>query len=83
MISLLASILFTGSALALPSDSLTMTRDSLSSTTLREVTIRPDSMLPVQRIVEEIIRKEREEQIHVPTLGEFLQKRFPLARKTQ
>jgi hypothetical protein len=77
MISLLASILFTGSALALPSDSLTMTRDSLSSTTLREVTIRPDSMLPVQRIVEEIIRKEREEQIHVPPLGEFLQKRFP------
>ena len=77
MISLLGSILLTGAALAMPSDSLTMTRDSLRSDTLREVTIRPDSMLPVQRIVEEIIRKEREEQIHVPSLGEFLQKRFP------
>lgn len=52
-------------------------RDSLRTDTLREVTVRPDSLLPVQRIVEEIIRKEREEEIHIPSLGEILQKRFP------
>ena len=72
MISLLLS-------LSIAADSLSMRppQDSLWTDTLREITVRPDSLLPVQRIVEEIIKKEREEQIHVPSLGEILQKRFP------
>lgn len=58
-------------------DSLTVTQDSLRTDTLQEVTVRPDTILRVQRIVEEIIRHEREQQIHIPSLGEILQKRFP------
>lgn len=77
MSSLLCLLLCAVSSLSVSPDSLTVTRDSLRTDTLREVTVRPDSILPVQRIVEEIIRKEREEQIHVPSLGEILQKRFP------
>ena len=77
MVLLLYSILLAGSSLTLSTDSLAEKRDSLRTDTLREVTVRPDSLLPVQRIVEEIIRKEREEQIHIPSLGEILQKRFP------
>ena len=77
MVLLLYSILLAGSSLTLSTVSLAEKRDSLRTDTLREVTVRPDSLLPVQRIVEEIIRKEREEQIHIPSLGEILQKRFP------
>ena len=77
MISLLCTLLLAAQSLSEPHDSLAVTRDSLRTDTLREVTVRPDSILPVQRIVEEIMREEREGQIHVPSLGEFLQKRYP------
>lgn len=82
MISLLCSIfiLMAQPSEALPVttlDSLTVTQDSLRTDTLQEVTVCPDTILRVQRIVEEIIRHEREQQIHIPSLGEILQKRFP------
>ncbi|MBO4801448.1 MAG: hypothetical protein J5545_06220 [Bacteroidaceae bacterium] len=44
---------------------------------MREITVRADNRLPFEIMFEEKMKEERGNQIHVPSLGEVLQKRFP------
>ena len=66
-------------AFVLQADTLASSRqmpaDSLRTDTLREITVRPDSVLPIVRAIDESLR--RHPVPHVMTLGDALEKLSP------
>ena len=66
-------------AFVLQADTLASSRqmpaDSLRTDTLREITVRPDSVLPIVKAIDESLR--RHPVPHVMTLGDALEKLSP------
>ena len=71
MISLLLSIILLSDSMVVSSEQV----DSIRTDTLQEVTVLPLRRLPIEDVLRESL--DRQENLHVPTLSEILEKNRP------